>query len=453
MSTLKFPDAEHWAAIERHLAPAGGHRFAFAFTRTISDAAAGPVLEVVETVLVDDVDTTRCMDGRYLRDQALDSVHNRALATGYGIVEFHNHEHGPAGFSSADEDTLAPTVGYCLNLFTGRPYGAAVWADGAVHAEWWRLDTQGSVERGQFSTVTVVGDELRVLNAKPVSDERVARQLPLLGTRGQAAIATLRIAVVGVGGVGSQLVLGLACLGVRNVLLMDDDVVELTDLNRMVAAGYADIGRPKTEVIRKRVRAIDPLINVSTAGGLTATSEHAEFEDIDLIIGCVDDDGPRNRLNQIAARTRTPYLDIATGADDSVVPFTVGGRVLLTTPNGPCLSCLGELDAAAIARWARRADRQDFDRLGGTGGQNPSAVYLDGLTVNAALAELAAWLSGARPPARRLDVDLLGHPSRPGTQVQARRVAEPEPGCITCAGGIRWRELLGLLSVPKEASR
>ncbi len=454
MSTLKFTDPEHWKRIERHLGQAAGsgasgggssgERFAFAYTRTISNAGAGPVLEVVETVLVDELDTTRGVDGWYLSDRALDSVHNHALITGYGIVEFHNHHHGPPAFSATDEDALAPTVVYCLELLGGTPYGAAVWADGTLHAEWWRVNRHGRVERGQFTTVTVLGDQLRVLNARPAAEERLARQLPLLGTRAQAAIATMRVAVVGVGGTGSQLAQGLACLGFRNVLLMDDDLVEISNLNRMVTAGYADVGQPKTAVTRKRMRAIDPLINVATAGAVTVAAEHPELEDVDLIIGCVDNDGPRNRINQIATRTRTPYLDIATGVDETVEPFALGGRVILTAPHGPCLTCLGELDAAEIARWAKPPDQRQLDRLHGygTGTANPSVVYLNGLAVNAALTELAAWLSGARPPAQWLDVDVIGDLGRPGTQLDPREVAGPHPGCITCAGGHRWRESL-----------
>ncbi|HEX8768069.1 MAG TPA: hypothetical protein VF714_06840, partial [Jatrophihabitans sp.] len=201
MPALKFADPEHWKAIERQLGQVGVERFAFAYTRTVSNAAAGPVLEVVGILLVDELDTTRGIDGWSVSDQVVDQVHNHALATGYGIVEFHNHRHGPPGFSHTDEDALAPTVRYCLDLLGGTPYAAAVWADGAVHAEWWRPDADGGIERGQFSTVTVLGDQLRVLNAKPVFEERPARQLPLLGSRGQAAIATLRVALVGVGGV------------------------------------------------------------------------------------------------------------------------------------------------------------------------------------------------------------------------------------------------------------
>jgi hypothetical protein len=455
VSTLKFPDPQHWSAIERHLCQVNGARFAFAFTRIISNAATGPVLEVVATLLIDEADTSPGIDGWFVSDQALDQVHNRALANGYGIVEFHNHHHGPPAFSAVDEDALAPTVQYCLQLLGATPYGAAVYADGAVHAEWWRLDPAGRVERGQFSTLTVLGDQLRVLNAKPASEERLSRQLPLLGTRGQAAVAALRVAVVGVGGVGSQVAQGLAYLGFQNVLLLDDGLVQLSDLNRMVTAGYADIGQPKTEVTRKRMRAIDPLMNVRTAGGLTVAGEHPEFDDLDLVIGCLDNDGPRARLNQIATRTRTPYLDLVTGVGDTVLPFALAGRVLLTMPHGPCLSCLGYLDAAEISRWAMTAGQQRLDPLQSCGADSktPSAVYSDGLTVNAALTELAAWLSGARPPARWLDVDLIGDPSRRGIRIDPRSVAEPEPGCITCGGGNRWRELPVPPAAKKRASR
>jgi hypothetical protein len=60
-------------------------------------------------------------------------------------------------------------------------------------------------------------------------------------------------------------------------------------------------------------------------------------------------------------------------------------------------------------------------------------VHLNGLAVNAALAELAAWLSGARPPARWLDIDLLGNPKKPGIQIGPRQVAERSADASTVA--------------------
>ncbi len=252
----------------------------------------------------------------------------------------------------------------------------------------------------------------------------------------EAAIATMRIAVVGAGGTGSQVAIYLAYLGFRHVLILDDDLVEASNLNRLITADHADIDSPKTIVARRRMRAIDPSIQVYAMPGLTVTGDHPELHDLDLIVGCVDNDGPRHRLNQIAIETRTPYIDIATGVDDSQKLVALGGRVVFIQPGDPCLTCLDELDSAEIARWAKPADQQALDRLHGygTGMQNPSVVHLNGLTVNAALAEILAWLSGARRPARWLDIDLLGNVARPGMQIGPREVPDRSIGCIDCGG-------------------
>jgi ThiF family len=434
MSTLKFTDSDHWARIEQHLAEATGERFAFALTNTIDNGAEGPVLEVVDVVLIDDRDTERGPNSWYLADRALDRVHNQAVAAGNGLVEFHNHHLGPPVFSHIDEAALTPMIDYVLDLLHGTPYGAAVWVEGAVRAEWWRPDGNGGVQRGQFRTVTVIGERLRVINASAVTDERFSRQLPLLGAEAQAAIATMRVAIVGAGGTGSHALVNLAYLGFRDVLILDDDLVETSNLNRLVTADHADIDSPKVVVARRRMRAIDPAVRVRVLPGLTVTGDHPELRDVDLIIGCIDHDGPRHRLNQIAADTRTPYVDIATGVDDTHEPVALGGRVVFVLPGGPCLTCLDELDSAEVARWAKPSDQQTLDRLHGygTGAPNPSVVHLNGLAVNAALAEVVAWLSGTRRPAQWLDIDLLGNSAQPGVQIGPREVGKQNVGCIDC---------------------
>ncbi len=89
----------------------------------------------------------------------------------------------------------------------------------------------------------------------------------------------------------------------------------------------------------------------------------------------------------------------------------------LILPGEACLTCQGELDSAEISRWAKPEHERALDRAHGygTGTANPSVVYLNGLAVNAALAELGAWISGARAPARWLDIDLMGIAASPGT--------------------------------------
>ena len=440
MSSIRFTNAQHWVAIEHHLASATGERFAFALTDLISDGTRGPLVEVVDVVLVGDSDVVRDDPGWAISDEALDAIHNQAVAARCGLIEFHNHGLGPPKFSSTDERALAPMVGYIIDLLDV-PYAAAVWADGTLHAEWWRPGASGDIERGRFSTVVVLGDHLRVLNARPTDDARLARQLPLLGPIGQAAIASLRVAVVGAGGTGSHVALQLPYMGFRDILVLDDDLVEETNLNRLVTADKADLGLPKNLVAKRRMQTVDPDCRVHAFPGLTPNGDHEELQDVDLIIGCVDHDGPRQRLNHLALALRTPYIDIAAGVDDTIEPVAVGGRVILVRPGRPCLTCLGELDSAEIGRWAKSSEQQALDRLHGygTGGANPSVVYLNGLAVSAALAEIAAWVSGSRLPADWLDIDLVGNAGKPGTFIGPLTLGQPVSTCVDCGALSRRR--------------
>jgi hypothetical protein len=113
MSTLKFNRPEHWARIERHLASARGERFAFALTKMLHNGQDGPVLEVVDVILIDDTKIESNHDGWYLSEDALDAVHNQARSTGRGLVEFHNHRAGPPGFSVIDLPRCPGTPSSC----------------------------------------------------------------------------------------------------------------------------------------------------------------------------------------------------------------------------------------------------------------------------------------------------------------------------------------------------
>lgn len=438
MSALKFTNFDHWAQIEAHLAGARGERFAFAHTRQLATGGDGPILEVVGFELVDDRDVEHDRSGWSIADAALDRVHNAAVRGGYGLVEFHNHHDAPPAFSPTDREGLNPMAGYVTGLLVDRAYAAGVYAAGRVHVEHWER-TGGALRHGAFRAVTVLGDHLRLVNGATASRRnRLARQSTLLGEAGSDTIAHLRVAVIGAGGTGSHTSPALVYLGVNDLLVLDDDHVEITNLNRLVTASHADVDSPKNLVARRRMREIEPEVQVAALPALTPTGPHPELDDVDLIIGCVDHDGPRDRLNRIAIDTATPYIDIATGIDLTVNPPHIGGRIVLVTPGGPCLHCLQELDPAEVGRWAKTPEQQALDRAHGYGAPepNPAVVHLNGIAVYAALAEIAAWISGQRPPAQYLDIDLSGHLARAdgpsGARVGPRRPMKPDPACPAC---------------------
>ena len=96
--------------------------------------------------------------------------------------------------------------------------------------------------------------------------ERYSRQimLPQIGEEGQQRLAEGSVLLVGAGGLGSPAALYLAAAGVGTIGVADGDVVSLSNLARQVAHFTPDLGRPKTESIAEKMRAINPNINIIT---------------------------------------------------------------------------------------------------------------------------------------------------------------------------------------------
>ena len=110
---------------------------------------------------------------------------------------------------------------------------------------------------------------------------------------GKAALATLRsktVAVLGIGGVGGYTVEALARSGIGRLLLVDDDTVCLTDLNRQIHATLKTIGKNKVDVMAARVHEIDPAIEVDARNLRVTPANIPELldESIDYVIDALD---------------------------------------------------------------------------------------------------------------------------------------------------------------------
>ena len=84
----------------------------------------------------------------------------------------------------------------------------------------------------------------------------------LIGKEGIDKLSQSKVAVFGIGGVGSFVVEGLARAGIGNFILVDDDKVCLTNLNRQILATTSTVGKPKVEVAKQRILDINPKANV-----------------------------------------------------------------------------------------------------------------------------------------------------------------------------------------------
>lgn len=170
--------------------------------------------------------------------------------------------------------------------------------------------------------------------------ERYARHIVLreVGGAGQAKLLAARVLVVGAGGLGSPLILYLAAAGVGTLGIVDDDTVSLSNLQRQIAHGDADIGDAKAESAARAVRAINP----DTALELhTARLVPANALDLigryDIVADGSDNFATRFLVNDSCYFAGKPLVSAAvTEFDGQLATFRAGDR----TRRYPCYRCI-----------------------------------------------------------------------------------------------------------------
>ncbi|HVL81550.1 MAG TPA: molybdopterin-synthase adenylyltransferase MoeB [Actinomycetota bacterium] len=176
---------------------------------------------------------------------------------------------------------------------------------------------------------------------RDLSEEQVHRYarhiiLPEVGGEGQRRLMDSKVLVVGAGGLGSPVALYLAAAGVGTLGLVDDDLVELTNLQRQILHGTSDIGRPKVESGRDTIAHVNPEVEVRThlvrLGSGNAMDILAGY---DLVVDGSDNFPTRYLANDAA---RMGGLPLVTGAI-----FQFEGQVTVFDPRvdvSPCYRCL-----------------------------------------------------------------------------------------------------------------
>lgn len=111
----------------------------------------------------------------------------------------------------------------------------------------------------------------------------------LIGKEGIEKLNKAKVAIFGIGGVGSFVVEGLVRAGVENFILVDDDKICLTNLNRQIIATHKTIGKYKVEVAKERILEINPNAKVETYREFfLPESEEIIDETVNYIVDCVD---------------------------------------------------------------------------------------------------------------------------------------------------------------------
>lgn len=227
-----------------------------------------------------------------------------------------------------------------------------------------------------------------------MSSDRFTRQ-GFLGAAGQSAIERARVGVVGLGGGGSHVVQQFAHVGFLDYVIYDGDVVEDSNLNRLVGATEEDV-RNETQKLDITRRTILGIRGKAFVRALECRwqQDPGPLRTCDVVVGCVDSFAERQELEACCRRFMIPYVDI--GMDLHQVggaPPVMSGQVILSMPGGPCMFCLGFLTEENLAREAIKY---------GAAGGRPQVVWPNGVLASTAVGVvvdlLTDWTKSLRGP-------------------------------------------------------
>lgn len=141
-------------------------------------------------------------------------------------------------------------------------------------------------------------------------DEQFQREIMLIGKENLEKLKKSKVIIYGIGGVGSFVCEALARAGIGNLILVDYDKIETTNLNRQIHALHSTIGEQKTEAMKNRILDINPKAKVETYYNKEIKEKEEELinETINYVIDCVDTITTKLKLIETAKRKNIPII-------------------------------------------------------------------------------------------------------------------------------------------------
>jgi ThiF family protein len=336
-----------------------------------------------------------------------------ARSLNLSVGQLHVHYHGGRGLphpSQTDSCELPLLAGSFRNANNAENHGWMILSENDAYAS---LMLPGQPNAASGLPVSIVGFPTVVnqrghpsnfgnlvsrligrLKKRRHEEARYSRQ-SFLGGDSDAVITRTVVGVVGLGGGGSHIVQQLAHLGFKNFVVCDDDLISISNLNRLVGGTLADVRakRLKTIIAERSVRRLHKNASIICPG--VKWEESAEdLIGCDLIVGCVDTFSARRDLEAFCRRHIIPYLDVGMDVHELANGrFEIDGQVILSMPGKPCMQCMGVLNENVLALEAAKYD---------AAGAQPQVVWSNGLLCSAAVGVvvdlLTDWSGTLREP-------------------------------------------------------
>ena len=157
------------------------------------------------------------------------------------------------------------------------------------------------------------------------------------GVAGQERLSNSHALIIGAGGLGCPAALFLASAGVGTLSIADHDRVDLTNLQRQIAHETASVGELKVDSLKRRLKAINPLVDVVTiAEKLVSDALQRAVDAADVVLDCTDSFATRHAINRACLRAKKPLVSGAAIRFDGQVSVFDARR----EEDSPCYACV-----------------------------------------------------------------------------------------------------------------
>jgi molybdopterin/thiamine biosynthesis adenylyltransferase/molybdopterin synthase catalytic subunit/rhodanese-related sulfurtransferase len=239
-----------------------------------------------------------------------------------------HYENGDSGWVNCERCAAPTTADHAPTA--DHAHGAYQHAHGAAHHDAHAPGEHGATRHAQ--TAPSVAASLAVTHAL-VPDYSRQMALKEVGAAGQAKLRASRVLVVGCGGLGVPVISYLAGAGIGRLGLIDSDRLEPSNLHRQTMYALAEVGELKAELAAKRVRALNPDVDVRAyTTRLDALNAPDLISQHDLVIDCTDNFSTKFLLNDYCVQLGKPVVFASV--------YQYEGQLQIVQPGSACLRCV-----------------------------------------------------------------------------------------------------------------
>ena len=428
---------DHFTTLMSHLFPGDGDEHGAVLLAGTSTINGQLTLHVREVHLAEE--GTDYVEGkigyRALSPKFIHRMITRARDEKLAYLAVHNHAADRSvGFSNIDLNSHDLGYPALLQISRGVPVGALVLGRRSMEADVWLSDGK----RLGLDQAIVVGKTIQRLTPEPRRSLNGAtntfdRQIKMFGKEGQQILAECRVAILGLGGIGSLVAEYLARLGVGHFYLVDNDKVEDSNLSRIVGADMSDVHKEisKVEIAQRVIKQANPDAEIILIrDDFAKDSVVSRLTGVDYLFLAADSMRARLVFNALVHQYLIPGVQlgskIRSDGNGSLVDVMSANRPV--RPGHGCLWCNQLIDTNLLAKEAK-TDEERKAQAYGTEEANPSVISLNAVSAAHGVNEFLLDFLDLRPEAKLLHYEHFHFLASKRSLVEPRKDAD----CPECS--------------------